>query len=213
MKLKTLFVYPVKSLGIDLFFFKFRWRQKNKHNKTLPVTIFNPDIVSVGPGSYGPLEIHMWGSNDEQLIIGSYVSLASGCKFILGGNHLTSTFSTYPLKVLLWNDKVEAASKGPIRVEDDVWIGTDSIILSGVTLGQGSVVAAGSIVTKSVPPYAIVGGNPAKIIKYRIPENLIPRMLKLDFKRLMQANRDQVEKLFYSEITEDILSKIENLRL
>ncbi|WP_316931260.1 DapH/DapD/GlmU-related protein [Chryseobacterium sp. P1-3] len=63
-------------------------------------------------------------------------------------------------------------------VEDEVWIGSNVIILSGVTLGKGSIIAAGSVVTKSVEPFSIVGGNPAKIIKFRLSENLIEKRKK-----------------------------------
>jgi acetyltransferase-like isoleucine patch superfamily enzyme len=70
-------------------------------------------------------------------------------------------------------------SKGIIEIGNDVWIGTSAIILSGVKIGHGAVVAAGSIVTKSVPPYAIVGGNPAKIIKYRLSEEKIEELLEM----------------------------------
>lgn len=75
-------------------------------------------------------------------------------------------------------------TKGPIILEDDVWIATNALILSGVTIGQGAIVAAGAVVVKDVPPYAVVGGNPAKIIKYRFPEEIIKKLLKLDFSLL-----------------------------
>jgi len=104
--------------------------------------------------------------------------------FILGGNHNIETFSTYPFKVMFRGDKQEAWSKGPIIVEDDVWIGARSLILSGVTIGKGAIVAAGSVITKNVPPYSIVGGNPAKIIRFRFEDNIIKELLEIDYSKI-----------------------------
>lgn len=209
MKFTTLFKYPIRSLGLDLLFFRLKWRRANRHNHTLPMNRFDPNSVRVGEGSYGPLEVHMWDSKSESLEIGSYVSIAAGVQFVIGGNHALNTLTTYPLKVLRWQEQSESLSKGPVAVKDDVWIGTNSIILSGVTLEQGSVVAAGSVVTKSVPPYAIVGGNPAKIIRYRFPLEVIERLLRLNFKKIMQLPRESLEPFAYSELTEQNLSQLE----
>ena len=97
-------------------------------------------------------------------------------------------------KIFLWlsldnghfitgDPKAEAISKGDITI-DDVWIGFRATILSGVHIGQGAVVAAGAVVTKDVPPYAIIGGVPAKIIKYRFSPEVIEQLLKLDYSKL-----------------------------
>lgn len=72
-------------------------------------------------------------------------------------------------------------TKGTIEIGNDVWIGTSAVILSGVKIGHGAVVAAGSLVTKNIPPYAIVGGNPAKIIKYRFNEDKIKELLEMNW--------------------------------
>lgn len=106
----------------------------------------------------------------------------------------------------------EARSKGSIVIKDDVWVGANSLILSGVTIGQGAVVAAGSVVTKDVPPYAIVGGNPAKIIRYRFEEKIIKKLLKIDYSKI---NPDKIIpniKYWYEQVTEknidELLGKI-----
>ena len=78
-------------------------------------------------------------------------------------------------------EKAEANSKGDIIIDDDVWIGYRAIVLSGVHVGQGAVIAAGAVVTKDVPPYAIVGGNPAKVINYRFDEDMIDKLLEFDY--------------------------------
>jgi len=78
----------------------------------------------------------------------------------------------------------QGGTNNPVTIEDDVWIGTDSIILSGVTLGKGTIVAAGSIVTKSTLPYSVIGGNPAKLIKKRFDDDLIKLLLDIDFSKI-----------------------------
>ena len=101
-------------------------------------------------------------------MIGNYISIAQNVHFLLDVEHFANHISTYPFKVkLLHSQKSESFSKGDIIIDDDVWIGYGATILSGVRIGQGAVVATGAVVTSDVPPYAIVGGVPAKVIKYR----------------------------------------------
>ena len=112
---------------IKLLIFKKKFKMKNKHNQIIPVNIFDENIVKIGKMSYGPIEVLSWGDKNEHLTIGNYVSIASGCKFILGGNHYYDTFSTYPFKVKVMGDKKEAYTNGPIKIEDDVWIGSNQL--------------------------------------------------------------------------------------
>ena len=79
---------------------------------------------------------------------------------------------------------MDPVKKGNIEIGDDVWLGTDALIMGGVKIGNGAIVAAGSIVTKNVPAYAIVGGCPAKVIKYRFPDSMIVELLKIDWGKL-----------------------------
>jgi acetyltransferase-like isoleucine patch superfamily enzyme len=172
------------------------------------VRIVPPEVVSVGKMSYGPLDVRYWGAENEKLTIGNYVSISSGVKFLLGGNHRYDTFSTYPFKVKVLGHQKEAWSKGEIIVDDDVWIGMDAMILSGVTIGKGAVVAAGSIVTKDVPPFAIVGGNPAKLIKYRFEKDLINLMIEFDYEILNnKVVEESIDKL-YQPLNKDIYFSI-----
>lgn len=196
------------------FIFKLKWKKLNKHNYTTVSRIFNTDIVEVGSYTYGRLDVHTYGNKSERLKIGNYVSIASGVKFLLGGNHHYNTISTYPFKVKILGEKTESYTNGPIVVEDDVWIGTDSIILSGVKIGKGSVIAAGSIVTKDVPSYSIVGGRPSKVIKYRFNEHIIKKLEDIDLSSIDEnVIKDNIE-LFYEELDEkklDILISKLNL--
>ena len=158
------------------------WRKKNRHNGTTMINMFQSDKVSVGNYTYGKLTVFS-DNEKEHLFIGHFCSIAPGVTFVL--EHPTNHISTFPFKVkALKSEKREAVSKGNIVVEDDVWIGTNATILSGVHIGQGAIIAAGSVVTKDVEPYAIVGGVPAKTIKYRFEPEMIEQLLKIDYSKL-----------------------------
>jgi len=177
---------------LKLYLFKRKWRFKNKNNSTVAKTIFEMNAVTVGRYTYGNLDVRSWGSENEKLIIGDFCSIAN-TTFVLGGNHNYSHFSTFPSKVRFLGAIREAYSNGPIVVSDDVWLGIDTMVMSGVTIGQGAVVAARSVVVKDVPPYAIVGGNPAKIIKYRFSSEIIEKLLKVNFKKLNKKEFLKIE--------------------
>lgn len=159
---------------------KVRWRLNNRHNGTTMARRFDAAKVKVGRFSYGSLDVSFFGSENERLVIGDFCSIASGVRFVCGGDHRTDTVSTFPFEKRCFN-KTEALCKGPIVVKDDVWIGTNALILSGVTIGQGSVIAAGAVVVSDVPPYSIVGGVPAKVIKMRFDEITIQQLMAIDF--------------------------------
>lgn len=196
--------------NIKFIFFKIKWKKLNKNNFTFPKKIFDIRKVQVGNMSYGPIDVHEWNDDKESLIIGNYVSISWGVKFVLGGNHNMCTLSSYPFKVMILGGTDEAWSKGKIKIEDDVWIGMDCIILSGVKVGRGAVIGAGSVVASDIPPYAVVVGNPARIVKYRIPKELIDDVSKFDFNKLNDKFiRDNIH-LLYSKLDESILNKLKN---
>ncbi|MFA9440470.1 Vat family streptogramin A O-acetyltransferase [Uliginosibacterium sp. sgz301328] len=110
----------------------------------------------------------------DRLVIGKFCALARGVRFIMNGaNHRMSGVSTYPFQIFGngWEKVMPAPSdlpyKGDTLVGNDVWIGYDALIMPGVKIGNGAIVSAGAVVTKDVPAYAIVGGNPADVIRYR----------------------------------------------
>lgn len=167
------------------------WRKRNKHNFTQVARKFNADVVVVGRGTYGSLYVVTRDYQDARLIIGNWCSIAAGVKFLLSGNHKYDILSTYPYEQLVAGRPSDsrtgiAVAKGNIVVQDDVWIGENAIICSGVTLGKGSIIAAGAIVTKDVEPYAIVGGNPAHFIKYRFEEPVRRRLLTIDIGKVFE---------------------------
>ena len=132
--------------------------------------------LEIGPYTYGPLNIRMW-ADCEGLKIGSFCSIAADVLFLCGGHHNYKTLSTYAIVPYICEDVEFNSNKKSIIVGDDVWIGTRATILNGITIGQGAVIGACSLVTKDVPPYAIVGGNPAHIIKYRFKKEIINELL------------------------------------
>ena len=168
---------------IDLYFFRRKWRKANGHNTTIAANIFDLDSVSVGKETYGAIRVLNWGEN-EKLAIGNFCSIAQEVMFILNADHYVDHISTFPFKVKCLGEKREGYSKGNIVIGDDVWIGYRATIMSGVKIGQGAIVAAGAVVTKDVPPYAVVGGVQAKILKYRFEQPIIDEMKKIDFSKL-----------------------------
>lgn len=127
--------------------------------------------------------------HQEKLIIGKFCSIACGTKFLFNcANHTLSSLSTYtfPLFYEEWGlDKANVISawdnKGDIVIGNDVWIGYEAVIMAGVHIGDGAIIAARAVVTKDVPPYTIVGGIPAKEIRKRFDEDTIERLLSLEW--------------------------------
>ena len=156
-----------------------KWRKRNPHNFTTVENFFDMDQVEVGNKTYGGINAITCGK-EYKLRIGHFCSIATGVCFVLQGEHRIDTISTYPFHVQVMKDMAtEALSRGDIIVKDDVWIGENALIMSGVTLGQGCIVAAGAVVTKDVPPYAVVAGVPARVIRYRYEERHIQWLRKV----------------------------------
>jgi virginiamycin A acetyltransferase len=122
----------------------------------------------------------------DRLIIGKFCALARGIKFIMNGaNHKLDGFSTYPFYI--FGNGWETATpepgdlpyKGDTVIGNDVWIGYEAVLMPGVTVGDGAIVAAKSVVVSDVPPYAIVGGNPARLIRQRFGNDLVEALLAI----------------------------------
>ena len=170
----------------------------------------------VGKHSYGAPNILAFGEG-KKVYIGKYCSIALNVTVFLGGNHRLDWCTTYPFPALThkWPEAAGVTghplSNGDVRIANDVWLGQNSTIMSGLTVGDGAVVGASSLVTKDVPPYAIVGGNPARIIKYRFSPELIRRFLQIKW---WDWPETQVRSLLPDLVSSDIegfLSKAERL--
>lgn len=169
-KLKRLFKEKIlgKKKPANYQFF----RQKEKFLRHYP-------DYTIGDGSYGIPIVHDWHEGST-LSIGSYCSISANVQIFLGGHHRLDWVSTYPFP-----EFVDAArditgyggTNGDVVIGSDVWICANVIILSGVTIGHGAVIANGAVVTKDVEPYAIVGGNPARVLRYRFDPDTISRLL------------------------------------
>lgn len=133
--------------------------------------------------------LYQYSINHDRLIIGKFCSIACGAKFIFtSANHTCKSLSTYtfPLFYEEWGlDKADVASawdnKGDIVIGNDVWIGYEAVILSGVHIGDGAIIGARAVVTKDVPPYTVVGGVPARQIKKRFDAITISKLQKLQW--------------------------------
>ena len=159
------------------------WRRKNLHNQTRVNSIFDQSIVCVGNYTYGTINI-VSSNNISKVKIGHFCSIADNVKFIINNDHPTDHISTYPFKARIFHNEQEALSRGDIIVQDDVWIGINATIMAGVIIGQGAIVAAGAVITRDVPPYAIVGGVPGRIIKYRFEQEVIDKLIMIDYSKI-----------------------------
>ncbi|MEM6649680.1 MAG: CatB-related O-acetyltransferase [Pseudomonadota bacterium] len=155
-----------------------------------------PPNVSVGAYSYYDDEkgaeafqkniLYHFEFTGDHLKIGKFCALASGTKFMMnGGNHRIDAFSTYPFMIFggdwanRFPEENDFPSKGDTVIGNDVWMGWNSVMMPGIEIGDGAIIASHAVVTKDVPPYAIVAGNPATIIRLRFSEEIISILLKL----------------------------------
>ncbi|WP_162427942.1 CatB-related O-acetyltransferase [Pontibacter pudoricolor] len=185
--------------------------------------IQNPNIIVGDYTYYDDLEdplnfeknvLYHFDFIGDKLHIGKFCAIASGVKFIMnGGNHETKPVSTYPFAIFGngWEKitdgvdlKEKYPTKGDTTIGNDVWIGYEAVIMPGVTIGDGAVVATKAVVTKDVPPYSIVAGNPAQIVKMRFPDETIVKLQQIAWwdwdaekitRNLHLINSDDVEAL------------------
>ncbi len=144
--------------------------------------LFSEELIERGRGSFGGIDISQYGDG-TRLKIGNFCSIASDISILLGGEHRTDWVTTYAFNVtwagVAGHIEGHPKTKGDVIIGNDVWIGKGAMILSGVTIGDGAVIGAKAVVTKDVPPYAIVAGNPARIIRYRFDDETIRKLLAI----------------------------------
>ena len=155
----------------------------------------------------------------DKLIIGKFCSIASGTKFIMGSaNHRLGSVTTYPFNVFggSWQENTpdhmsQLPFKGDIVIGNDVWIGRESIIMPGVKIGAGAIIAAYSVVAKDVEPYSVVGGNPARFIKKRFNDELIELLLEFKWWDLSPEKLVAVLPLLCDFDLEKVTKKIKEI--
>lgn len=143
----------------------------------------------------------------DQLYIGNFVCLGAECVIMMGGNqlHRTDWIATFPF------DTRSFVAAGDTVIGDGCWIGSRAMIMQGVTLGEGAVVATGAIVTQDVPPYAVVAGVPAKVINYRFPADKIEKLLALQLYQLDEQVILKMREYLQSDDVDQLLHVIEHL--
>lgn len=169
-------------------------RLQNKPNRSQAAFKKKYPKYQIGAHTYGTPLVKQSHQN-AKLLIGDYCSIADNVKIYLGGIHRADWVSTYPFPAFFSgfehiNDF--NLTKGDVIIGSDVWLCANCIILSGVKIGHGAVIGNGAVVTKDVPPYAVVAGNPAKIIKMRFDEATIQVLLKSEW---WTWSEDEVKKV------------------
>jgi chloramphenicol O-acetyltransferase type B len=136
---------------------------------------------SIGAHSYGAPNVQNWGV-DGDLRIGRYCSVAGGVEILLGGNHRPDWVTTYPFNAIrpqAVHIPGHPATRGDVVIGNDVWLGQACTVISGVTIGDGAVVATRAVVAKDVPAYGIAVGNPARVVRHRFPPEQVEALLQI----------------------------------
>ena len=177
-------------------------------------------MIEIGRYSYdvNSLKIKSWGE-DFYLRIGHFCSIGGNVSLYLGGNHNTKWITTFPfghisrdIFDIFDGNGHPNTDKNFIVIENDVWIGGDSSIYRGVTIGNGAVIAANSHVVHDVEPYSIVGGNPAKLLKYRFTEDIIEKLLKIRWWDLGDETINKLTPFLCSENFDMFFEEVEKFK-
>lgn len=160
--------------------------------------------VKIGVGTYGVgQDTVLLFRNDDQVRIGCYCSLARGVTIIASGEHNYSAVANYPFAAMMDGDiDRDTFRKGTVDIGHDVWIGAYATVLSGVQIGHGAVIAAGAVVVRDVPAYAIVGGVPAKVMKFRFTEEVRRRLLAVRWWDWSPEHIAREREIFYLSVDE-----------
>jgi acetyltransferase-like isoleucine patch superfamily enzyme len=193
------------------------WRNPHNETRLHLARLARRYGFEIGAFSYGRPKVRFPWSR-ARLSIGRYCSIAERVEIFLGGDHRPDWISTYPFSGMrdLWPDAPETAdfqtTRGDVVIGHDVWIGSGAVILSGVAIGHGAVVAARAVVTRDVPPYGIVAGNPARLIRLRFAEEIVDRLLEAAWWDLPPAAVSALIPLLQSDRIEEFIDAARRLR-
>lgn len=174
--------------------------------------------MEIGKYSYGQKHISIMGDSKSKLKIGKFCSIADNITIYLGRNHRTDWVTTYPFGHThtdvfnKFNGDGHPQTKGDVIIGNDVWIASHVTIMSGVKIGDGAVIAANSHVVKDVEPYSIVGGNPAKFIKYRFNQETIKKLLDLKWWDFEDNIINDITPLLCSNNFENLFEYCKNIK-
>jgi acetyltransferase-like isoleucine patch superfamily enzyme len=175
-----------------------------------------PPGVEVGRHTYGyDGETFSMFTEGARIVVGAFCSISPQVRILGGGEHITNRVTTFPLNALIFDPRkrnaIDAVDEGPTVIGNDVWIGIGATILAGVRIGDGAVIGASTVVTRSVPPYAVVVGNPGHVIRYRFASEIRDRLLALRWWEWSDADIRALKPWFMADV-ESFLEEAERVR-
>lgn len=194
-----------------------RWRNPGNETRVHLQALARRYGYEIEEHSYGRPKVR-FPESGARLSIGRYCSIADGVEILLGGNHRTDFATTFPFGA--FPDRWPAAqgrddfhaTRGDVHIGHDVWLGSGCMILSGVTIGHGAVVAARSVVSRDVPPYMVVGGNPARAIRRRFDEETVQGLLNVAWWDLPRSEVERLAPILQSARIPELLAAVRVLR-
>jgi acetyltransferase-like isoleucine patch superfamily enzyme len=168
-------------------------------------------VDSWGEKTYGQPEIVCYDGKSV-LSVGRYTSIASNVSILLGANHKRGLITTYPRSLINKNvSQEETNERGDVVVGNDVWIGYGATIIGPATIGDGAIIGASALVIGDVPPYAVVGGVPAKVLKYRFQEGEIQKLLSVKWWEKNEKEIKDLENFLYSRDVDGFLGNFHSV--
>jgi len=158
-----------------------RLLKKRKKRSLFTADLIDKENIEIGDYTYGEPQIHRW-SKKYRVSIGRFCSIANDVHLLVDGNHRSDWISTYPFGHMLEDfpkNSAHPTGRGDIKIGNDVWIARGAVILSGISIGNGAVIAAGTMVVKDVADYEVVGGNPGKSLSFRFSKMQISALLEI----------------------------------
>ncbi len=165
----------------DIPLIKKRLLKKKKKRSPFTVDLIDKENINIGDYTYGKPHIHRW-SKKFRVSIGKFCSISEDVHLLVDGNHRSDWVSTYPFGRLLAGfpeNSNHPVGKGDIKIGNDVWIARGAVINSGISIGNGAVIAAGTMVVKDVADYEVVGGNPGRNLSFRFSRAQIDALLEI----------------------------------